>query len=95
MNLKLSMISFSEPQSQTFKNNKKKFEIGTPINVKHVMHVGWDGKRDFGLTPHDQKFSSVASHLVGCQYKQKGATLPKRNQREPLPPLVRITFIKV
>lgn len=59
------------------------------------MHVGWDGQRDFGLTPHDQKFKSVASHLVGCQYLQKGATLPKRNQREPLPPLVRISFIKV
>lgn len=84
------MISLTERQpKQTVKETKKKFEIGSPCDVKHVMHVGWDGKRDFGLTAPDQKFKSLASHLVGCQYKQKGATLPKRNPREPLPPLVR------
>ncbi|CAO1430426.1 unnamed protein product [Diamesa tonsa] len=84
---KKRLVKQQQPQSQSFKNNKKKFEIGTPSNVKHVMHVGFDGKQDFGLGPHNQKFISVASHLVGCQYLQKGATLPKRNQREPLPPL--------
>lgn len=84
------MISLTERKpKQSVKETKKKFEIGSPCDVKHVMHVGWDGKRDFGLTLPDQKFKSLASHLVDCQHIQKGGTLPKRNPREPLPPLVR------
>ena len=83
------LISLIERQcKQKFVDTKKKIEIGMPSHVKHVMHVGYDGKRDFGLSPNDQKFKSLASHLVGCQYKQKGAKIPKRNQKEPLPPLV-------